>query len=1405
MLSPYLIAATLLGVASVAAQDGCVDSSALQLDNSTVIQTTSGPVQGVNDPYIDGILTYKGIPFAASTEGEMRWTEPRVPEPWTDVLLAESYGPMCYQNSLPSNYLTSEMSEDCLNLNIWTSATSTDAALPVYFWIYGGGFVSGANSLSLFESGKLSAKGIVVVSINHRIGSLGFLANEELLAESSHNSTGNYGLLDQLFALQWVQNNIAKFGGDPSKVTVGGVSSGCVSVYTLVNSPLSEGLISGGICESGIRYPYDPEIGTVPMGYRTMEHALNTSNAYLDDHNVSTIAEARNLSIDSILVDNNAYENGIHAFFVFRPVLDGYIKTNTYLGSLETGAPNDVPILNGYTAYETGASSTENITLAEYEEASQITFGDMYDEYLTMYAATNDTEADNMSNLFYQDLMRVSQWLFGNGWAKTQSSAFFPYYWTHALPGAPGANHSSEIMYAFNSLYANDYDWSEADREVAEMMSSYWSNFVKTGSPNGDDLVYFPANVEANTTIMHLDNDAGVISLTDNNDVKINFITRWLNAQTPCDDIMCKFSQTKEVLDWMQSGASGVSPSAAGGSVAPLPSMLPGAISSDRGAAVGSMVPMEQVTSMLKKMREDQELFLHQQREAIVQQVLESIQGSTASILAGQVPARTAKAKHLEHARPAPSSPTARLEQNLHALVQHSLAESGLDFPHVHNTAFTSKEQNISKGNTAKTTEEERSATRKQIILSRREEGGGASLMSPAQSTGDRGCQDRREEPRLMPPNRSEDSPLHLKGRKRDPAMGKRRQRRHKSPAPANRYRPGTNDDREEYAQFVDPVDAAFNSVRKKVDQRTLAILDKSKTLLGQMKQSSGGRSAGNSSFVAKLRQRYAVDTEDGATDLLAAEESKSSDVEASSTGADKGGDVSRLQTKGADDEDQASTQEEGEEDSIHSSSAGSLPTESVDTSSVTDLDAIRCDLELLRPPSNPPGNDGEWENELARQILTIYATSVKAKALEKTPSNNDSLEKANAGTWDTTEVSLRSKTKAKAQRLQQPRDSKNLSAMDTQGQPLTASCSLPAISRSPAGKQRSQSQYRPSSSVAAVHFSWEPSQRRMDGKVVINMPKVPRPIWFAGTGAVKAVWCALADGFSQLRPQHAAPSAVTTSTLSMCDHRLCEEVRQLEAKKKFAQCITTLESLLIALVRARGVDELETKLWKQLVVTCNAFASRCIDYQKFSAGLQLIKQAEHLIDNSILVDSSMRMELLAYLYDTYAHYYYRRRKPHAGLQYILKAHEIHSRQSSWAHLAKCRLHIANLLSFQIKHAQAMTYMASILEMIEENKLEDVSEGGVGGGSAQKLCLAAVCYNNLAVEQLHLREFEAASVSSANAQRLAKLCLSYSNRWLAQFQATSDCVALAITTLMEDTNASKGPLAGYRATPMADQ
>ncbi|GMF18068.1 unnamed protein product [Phytophthora fragariaefolia] len=780
-------------------------------------------------------------------------------------------------------------------------------------------------------------------------------------------------------------------------------------------------------------------------------------------------------------------------------------------------------------------------------------------------------------------------------------------------------------------------------------------------------------------------------------------------------------------------------------------------------------------------MREEQKSFLEQQRDVIIQQVLKSIQHSgVLSPVSAKGPSKRAQRGNREKAL----SPRYRLEQNLHHLVHHSLVDSGLDFPHVRNTRYDTNNRSAMVSEAVKHGGE--LTKKKQVILSRREvesgdSGHASAFVDEAQDN------EKEKEKNLTPTQEQTTSSLSnprllteaMSPLKQRHCKGKKRRHQQNSKAAATIRAQVCSD--EDYSKFIDPVDAAFDAIRKKVDMRTLAILDRSKMLLGKVKQhgllpKDEHTAEGSASFVEKLRRRHG-DGEQRA-------DSNSTEKDA----VDRTG-------------DDDSTQQQGKqillegESKVETYRLDRLENDSGKPCTLSP-DDILCDLELLQPPSKAPDNDNEWENELARQILTIYATSIKAKALEKAGSS--SPEKQH---YDNQHAREGLKTTEDMQRLQ---SASTLKKGTGRQQSLSTSVSLPVINRLAALKNQ---QHRTSSSPATVHYSWEPSRLRDDGKVIINMPKVPRPIWFAGTGAVKAVWCALADGFSQLRSQHSAAekSGSNSTSISVCDHRLCEEVRQLETKKKFAQCITTLESLLVTLVRARGVDELETKLWKQLVVTCNAFASRCIDYKRFPAALQLMKQAEHLIDNSILVDNEMRMELLAYLYDTYAHYYYKRRKPHAGLQYILKAHEIHIKQSSWSHLAKCRLHIANLLSFQIKHAEAMKYMASILEMIEENKLEETTEGGAGRGSAQKLCLAAVCYNNLAVEQLHMREFEAASISSANAQRLAKLCLSYSNRWLSQFQATSDCVALAIATLMEDTNASKGPLADCRALVSAEE
>ncbi|OWZ23401.1 Prolyl oligopeptidase [Phytophthora megakarya] len=432
------------------------------------------------------------------------------------------------------------MSEDCLNLNVWTSADSVDDALPVYFWIYGGRFINGAGSVSLYDGAGLAAKGLVVVTINYRMGALGFLATSELQSESPNNSTGNYGLLDQIQALKWVHENIAAFGGDPTKVTIGGQSAGAASVYHLVDSPLSAGLFRGAIAESGIRFPNDPLIWALATSYRTFDHALDGGATYMANHNVSSAAELRNLSIESILNgndDNDYYGTTTDADVgsvppLFRPTLDGYVMPETYLEALENGPANDVALMTGNNADESGAATTTNVTVAEYVAAATEKYGDLVDEYLALYPANTDDEANNMTNNAARDISRVGSWLFGNYWAVAASSPFYTYFWSRAPPGqTAGAYHMSEINYCFNNLYDTDSPWEADDYAIADVMSSYWANFVKNLNPNGGNLTYWPASVATSNTTMHLDVTQEVMEIADSE--KIDFIKKYFATQTP--------------------------------------------------------------------------------------------------------------------------------------------------------------------------------------------------------------------------------------------------------------------------------------------------------------------------------------------------------------------------------------------------------------------------------------------------------------------------------------------------------------------------------------------------------------------------------------------------------------------------------------------------------------------------------------------------------------------------------------------------------------------------------------------------------------------------------------------------------------------------------------------------------
>ncbi|OCL15132.1 carboxylesterase [Glonium stellatum] len=501
-----------------------VTTSVQAIVNSTV-KTEYGLLQGVASEYNSAITVFKGVPFAASTAGEARWRSPRPPASWEGVRVANKFGDICPETMASSNY-----SEDCLSLNIWTPTASSNEKLPVYVWIFGGRFVGGAASLPAYDGAGLAAKGVVTVTISYRLGPFGFLSTPELSKESGHNASGNYGLLDQIMALKYVQKNIAAFGGNPDQVTIGGQSAGAGSVLILVNSPLARGLFHGAIAESGARYPHDPQTSGLAESYRTLAAAEAGGLNYTAQHNVSTIAEMRKLSADKLLVGSNANDDISGSPPIFRPVLDGWVLPRTYEASLAGGFHADVPILTGNNKDESGASLNPNLTVVEYTEEETATYGNLSSDFFKLYPASNATQAAGSSNAAARDTSRIGSWLWGNLWATKANSSVYTYYWTHAPPGqSQGAYHGSEINYAFNNLYGTNNPWTTNDYTIAEKLSSYWANFIRTGNPNGGNLTHWRPSTKNHTTTMELGDGWGEIQIADR--ARIHFIQTFFSTQ----------------------------------------------------------------------------------------------------------------------------------------------------------------------------------------------------------------------------------------------------------------------------------------------------------------------------------------------------------------------------------------------------------------------------------------------------------------------------------------------------------------------------------------------------------------------------------------------------------------------------------------------------------------------------------------------------------------------------------------------------------------------------------------------------------------------------------------------------------------------------------------------------------
>jgi para-nitrobenzyl esterase len=441
-------------------------------------------------------MVFKGIPFVAPPVAGRRWQAPGPVVPWTGVRRASAFGAGCIQNIVPERkpwtheFMThGDISEDCLFLNVWTAATSAKERRPVFVYVYGGGFNEGSGAVPVYDGEGLARKGLVFVSFNYRVGVLGFLAHPELSKERTPNASGNYGLLDQIAALRWVQENIAAFGGDPARVTIAGQSAGGMSVHSLIASPLARGLFHRAIVQSG----GSSVGGGVNLGTRTLAAAEADGVRFAESKGASSLADLRALSWQQVAAPVSPGGGGGPPLR-YAPTVDGYVLPAAVRDVVSQGRQNDVPTLTGANVGELVRLTRPGpaVTTEAFVARAREQYGAMADEFLALYPAATDDQAAAAQAQSSRDQALVSMYLWARERARTARTSAYTYLWDHPLPGPDaerfGAFHTSEVPYVLNTLYMSDRPFTAADRQIADMMSSYWANFAASGDPNGKGL-----------------------------------------------------------------------------------------------------------------------------------------------------------------------------------------------------------------------------------------------------------------------------------------------------------------------------------------------------------------------------------------------------------------------------------------------------------------------------------------------------------------------------------------------------------------------------------------------------------------------------------------------------------------------------------------------------------------------------------------------------------------------------------------------------------------------------------------------------------------------------------------------------------------------------------------------------
>jgi para-nitrobenzyl esterase len=465
------------------------------------------------------VNAYLGIPYAAPPIGELRWKPPTPPVKWQGTRKATDLAAHCLQSpAFPVTFQDRGASEDCLYLNVWSPARPSATRLPVMVWIHGGGFVNGGGASAEGDGVRLAERGVVVVSMNYRLGILGFLVLPELVAESKRGTAGNYGLLDQLAALKWVHDNIAAFGGDPGNVTIFGESAGSFSVSMLMASPSAAGLFHKAIGESGGSFYQDtsgvPFIdGHRPFGFSTLKERAERDrqllSATLGTH---TLRELRALPgqqlFDPFFKPGNPFRN-----LDFIPVLDGDFLPDTLPAIFAKARQHDVPLLAGWNRDEGSLNMLlipGSPTVARLKLVAERAFGSQSAKFLDLYPAANDAQAAAALTDFEGDRFTAwSTWQWLEAQASSGKKRVYRYRFDRAQPSPPnmpplGAFHSAEVRYVFGLTDAGA-PWSPADQQLSEQMQSYWVNFARSGDPNGPALPRWPAYSAAGEwPVMHL-------------------------------------------------------------------------------------------------------------------------------------------------------------------------------------------------------------------------------------------------------------------------------------------------------------------------------------------------------------------------------------------------------------------------------------------------------------------------------------------------------------------------------------------------------------------------------------------------------------------------------------------------------------------------------------------------------------------------------------------------------------------------------------------------------------------------------------------------------------------------------------------------------------------------------------